>query len=249
MTKKILLAGESWTSYTTHVKGFDSFYTSTYETGEKWLKKALEAGGYEVTFMPNHIAAESFPYEMDELKNFDSVILSDIGSDSLLIPNITFTQSERRPNRCDLIRDYVLQGGGLLMVGGYMTFTGVDAKGRWGMTSVQEVLPVTLMQVDDRQEHPEGIFPKLIKDHPALKKISGAWPYFMGYNKSKAMPDAEVLVTIGGDPLVALAERGKGRCAVFASDCAPHWGPPPFVNWEHYDDLWQGLMDWLTKQI
>lgn len=27
-------------SYTTHVKGFDSFYTSTYETGEKWLKKA-----------------------------------------------------------------------------------------------------------------------------------------------------------------------------------------------------------------
>lgn len=24
-------------SYTTHVKGFDSFYTSVYESGEKWL--------------------------------------------------------------------------------------------------------------------------------------------------------------------------------------------------------------------
>ena len=46
MSKKVLLAGESWMSYTTHVKGFDSFYTSTYETGEKWLKAALEAGGY-----------------------------------------------------------------------------------------------------------------------------------------------------------------------------------------------------------
>ena len=43
MSKKVLLAGESWMSYTTHVKGFDSFYTSTYETGEKWLKAALEA--------------------------------------------------------------------------------------------------------------------------------------------------------------------------------------------------------------
>ena len=51
MSKKVLLAGESWMSYTTHVKGFDSFYTSTYETGEKWLKAALEAGGYEVTFL------------------------------------------------------------------------------------------------------------------------------------------------------------------------------------------------------
>ena len=27
MSKKVLLAGESWMSYTTHVKGFDSFYT------------------------------------------------------------------------------------------------------------------------------------------------------------------------------------------------------------------------------
>ena len=48
MNKKVLLAGESWMSYTTHVKGFDSFYTSVYETGEKWLKAALEEGGYEV---------------------------------------------------------------------------------------------------------------------------------------------------------------------------------------------------------
>ena len=62
MSKKVLLAGESWMSYTTHVKGFDSFYTSTYETGEKWLKAALEAGGYEVTFLPNHLANEEFPF-------------------------------------------------------------------------------------------------------------------------------------------------------------------------------------------
>ena len=36
MAKKVLLAGESWMSYTTHVKGFDTFYTSVYETGEKY---------------------------------------------------------------------------------------------------------------------------------------------------------------------------------------------------------------------
>ena len=31
--KKILLAGESWTSVTTHIKGFDIFTTSRYEEG------------------------------------------------------------------------------------------------------------------------------------------------------------------------------------------------------------------------
>ena len=52
MSKKILLAGESWMSYTTHVKGFDAFYTSTYETGEKWFRQAMEAAGYDYTFLP-----------------------------------------------------------------------------------------------------------------------------------------------------------------------------------------------------
>ena len=95
MSKKVLLAGESWMSYTTHVKGFDSFYTSTYETGEKWLKAALEAGGYEVTFLPNHLANEEFPFTMEELKQYDLVILSDIGANTLLLPGATFNRSEK----------------------------------------------------------------------------------------------------------------------------------------------------------
>ena len=106
--KKVLLAGESWVSYTTHVKGFDSFYTSVYETGEKWLVEALEKGGYEVTFLPNHEAIEKFPFAIEELKAYDCVILSDIGANTLLLPSATFTRSEKRPNRANLIRDYVM---------------------------------------------------------------------------------------------------------------------------------------------
>ena len=40
MSKKVLLAGESWMSYATHVKGFDSFTLLPYETGEKWLESS-----------------------------------------------------------------------------------------------------------------------------------------------------------------------------------------------------------------
>lgn len=56
MSKKILLAGESWTSYTTHVKGFDPFYTSVYEEGAQTLIDAWKKSGYEVDYLPNHRA-------------------------------------------------------------------------------------------------------------------------------------------------------------------------------------------------
>ncbi len=245
--KKVLLAGESWVSYTTHVKGFDSFYTSVYETGEKWLVEALEKGGYEVTFLPNHEAIEKFPFTMEELKDYDCVILSDIGANTLLLPSATFTRSEKRPNRANLIRDYVLDGGSLLMIGGYLTFSGVDAKGKWHDTAVQEVLPVEVLTVDDRMERCEGIRPVTVKEHEALKEIQSEWPEVLGYNKTILKPEAELAVTVGEDPFIAFGEYGKGKSAVFTSDCAPHWAPMEFCQWDEYDKVWQGIMDWLTR--
>ena len=245
--KKVVRAGDSWVSYTTHVKGFDSFYTSVYETGEKWLVEALEKGGYEVTFLPNHEAIEKFPFTMEELKDYDCVILSDIGANTLLLPSATFTRSEKRPNRANLIRDYVLDGGSLLMIGGYLTFSGVDAKGKWHDTAVQEVLPVEVLTVDDRMERCEGIRPVTVKEHEALKEIQSEWPEVLGYNKTILKPEAELAVTVGEDPFIAFGEYGKGKSAVFTSDCAPHWAPMEFCQWDEYDKVWQGIMDWLTK--
>lgn len=246
--KKVLLAGESWMSYTTHVKGFDSFYTSTYETGEKWLVAALEKKGYEVTFLPNHLAAEQFPFTMEELKKFDCVILSDIGSNTLLLPSATFSKSLKMPDRTKLIRDYVLEGGSLLMIGGYLTFSGVDAKGKWHDTPVQEVLPVEVLTVDDRMERCGGVKPVTIKEHEALKEIKGEWPDVLGYNKTVAKPEAEVVALVEENPFIAFGSYGKGRSAAFTTDCAPHWAPPEFCEWEYYDKLWQGIVDWLTEK-
>lgn len=248
MNKKILLAGESWMSYTTHVKGFDSFYTSVYETGEKWLKAALEEDGYQVDFLPNHLANEQFPFTMEELKQYDCVILSDIGANTLLLPVETFTKSIKRPNRCKLIRDYVLDGGALIMVGGYLTFSGVDAKGKWQDTAVQEVLPVQVLNVDDRMEHCEGVYPKVESDHMALAGIPKEWPNLLGYNKTIPKDDAVVPVMIEGNPLIAFGSFGKGKSAVFTSDCAPHWAPPEFVEWEYYNKMWQGIANWVISK-
>ena len=55
MSKKILLVGESWMSFTTHVKGFDTFYTSVYETGKEWIEKAIIEAG-QIKRIPINIA-------------------------------------------------------------------------------------------------------------------------------------------------------------------------------------------------
>ena len=60
-TAKILIAGESWVTHSIHQKGFDSFTTTAYNEGVGPLRDALEAGGFEVDYLPNHVAAHRLP--------------------------------------------------------------------------------------------------------------------------------------------------------------------------------------------
>ena len=96
------------------------------------------------------------------------------------------------------------------MVGGYMSFTGIDAKARFGETAIKDVLPITMIDKDDRVEKPAGIIPEVIdSEHPVLKGIPTEWPKFLGYNKTVARDNCPVLATIGGDPFVAVGEFGN----------------------------------------
>ena len=83
---RVLLAGESWSTTSIHTKGFDSFTTVEYQEGAGALIGALESGGHQVTFMPNHVAATDFPTDPGGLSEFDAVLLSDIGANTLLLP-------------------------------------------------------------------------------------------------------------------------------------------------------------------
>ena len=140
MTKNVLLVGESWVSAATHYKGFDQFGSVTFHLGAEPLVKALEASGFALTYMPAHEAAEGFPFDMAGLDAYDAIILSDIGSNTLLLPPAVWLQSKTVPNRLKLIRDWVEKGGGLLMVGGYFSFQGIDGKARWRRTAVEDTL-------------------------------------------------------------------------------------------------------------
>jgi uncharacterized membrane protein len=156
---KVLIAGESWTVHSIHQKGFDSFTTTEYAEGAGWLTAALQEAGWEIAYQPSHVAARDFPATAEALGAFDCVILSDIGANTLLLHPDTFVRSKVLPNRLNAIRDYVEAGGGLVMVGGYMTFQGIEAKAQYAGTAIEEALPVTLWRLDDRIECPQGVEP------------------------------------------------------------------------------------------
>jgi uncharacterized membrane protein len=253
--KKVLLIGESWVSAATHYKGFDQFGSVTFHLGAEPLVKALAESPFELTYMPGHEAPAALPFALEELSAYRAIIISDIGANSLLLPPDVWLNGKPRPNRLKLIREWTRAGGGLVMVGGYLTFQGIDGRGRWARTPVEEALPVACLRCDDRIEAPEGFQPEIVGDktHPILRGLSGEWPVLLGANEVVVKPDAnvELLAKLpdeaGGHPLLVAAPFGDGRAVAWTSDIGPHWAPTSFVDWPGYATLWRNILAWATK--
>lgn len=238
---KVLFIGESWVIHMIHTKGYDSFTSTKYEEGATYLLSCLRDEGVDVTYMPSHEVQVRFPRSLAELQAYDAIVLSDVGANTFLLQNPTFYQMEIIPNALDLIRQFVAAGGGLLMVGGYLTFMGIEGKANYKNTVLAEVLPVEMMNGEDRVEKPEGFSPAVTGSHPLVDTF-GEWPRLLGYNKLVTKPEALELLSHEGDPILVLGQYGAGKTAAFASDCAPHWGSLEFVNWEHYPAFWGNLL-------
>ncbi len=246
---KVLLAGESWISAVSDHKGYDVFSHTQVHIGCAELLVALRAAGHEVTHLRSHDVAEDFPLTLEALTRFDVVILSDVGANSLLLPPQVFEEGRRAPNRLKLLREWVHQGGGLMMAGGYLSFQGFQAKANYHGTAVEEVLPVEILPWDDRVESPEGVCGVLTDVvHPVTDGLDREWPFLLGFQKLMPRSDAEILAEIDGHPLVAVRSVGQGRTMAFASDISPHWAPQEFMEWAGYAMLFDNAVTWLAGE-
>ena len=242
----VLVVGESWFTHSVHQKGFDSFFTSEYVEGAQVFLDALRDRGHTVTYVPAHEIATRVPDTAEGLDAYDVVVISDVGANSFQLTPQVFAHSVPTPDRTELLRGYVERGGGLLMVGGYLTFTGIDAKARWGRTPLAAALPVALHDRDDRVELPAGAAPTVLARHPVVDGLDATWPQLLGLNEVAVRDGADLLVECAGHPLLAVGGYGAGRSAAFTSDLAPHWAPPAFLDWEGYPELWDRLVRWLA---
>jgi uncharacterized membrane protein len=252
--KKVLLAGESWVSAATHYKGFDQFGSVSFHLGAEPLVAALKGSAFDLHYMPAHEAAEEFPASLEALRKYAAVILSDIGSNTILLHPEVWLRSKVFPNRVKLLKQWVAEGGGLAMIGGYLSFQGIDGRARWGRTAVEDVLPVTCLPHDDRIEIPEGAQPLVRKpDHPIVSGVHEPWPVVLGVNEVKLRTDrpVELIAALpdeqGSHPLLVSGSFGKGRAVAWTSDIGPHWLSPAFCAWEGYRKLWIQMLQWITK--
>jgi len=146
----------------------------------------------------------------------------------------------------------VRRGMGLVMIGGWESFTG--AAGEYTNTVLREVLPVSMRPQDDRVNCPQPCLVEKQMEHPLIRDLpfDEVCTGIGGYNQLAAKPGAiEVLsahqfaITRAGgayrfvsrekSPLLVVGVHGSGRVAAFASDVAPHW-----VG---------GLVDWGDSRI
>jgi len=155
------------------------------------------------------------------------------------------------PDRLEVIKDWIRDGGGMMMLGGWLSFSGVQGRSGWGRSRLQEALPVQCLEMEDLVESSAGFTAEVVApNHPAVKGLPWhSFPPIFGYNEVNAKAEGEVLVRVKetGHPLVVAGGYGKGRLLTYMSDPAPHWGIN-FELWEAYDAFWQQSFSWVKKR-
>ena len=250
--KKILLVGESWVSNATHYKGWDQFSSTTFHLGAEQLVNSIDSSLFKIDYMTSHDAAENFPSKMVDIQKYSTVIFSDIGSNTILLHPKVWIEGETFVNRLKLIKEYVQLGGSFLMVGGYLSFQGINGSARYKSTPIEEILPVNILPYDDRIEVPEGFSITIQKDHhQILNGLTGKWPPLLGFNEVKASAGSKTIISVpkevGGHPLLVLGKCGSGKTMAWMSDIGPHWVSKEFLLWQGYNNLWNQIIEWLVN--
>ncbi len=173
--------------------------------------------------------------------NYSAIIMSDY-------PARNFS-----PAQLNAIVEKVRAGMGLLMIGGWTSFAGVNSE--YTNTILSQILPVIMQQGDDRVNCYQPCLLEKASNHQIIDSLpfDRKPPAIGGFNRVTAKNDAATLLFARRfeahrkagvfkltpfekpDPLLVVGSYGKGRVTAFATDVAPHW-----VG---------GLVDWGDKTI
>ncbi|MEZ4776461.1 MAG: glutamine amidotransferase [Bacteroidia bacterium] len=212
----------------------------------------------EVISQPSWELYRMSPESFEKRLNWaTAIIFGDVETKCLMLHPDFFTRAKwgdepvTFPDRFDILRDWVNNGGHFHMNGGWLSFGGELGKGGWGRSRFQDVLPVKCLQHDDLIESTAGYKVRANTNHPMAKGID--WdtiPPLLGFNETSVRPKAEAVVEIESMgkwyPLFAVHDYGKGKVSCFTSGASPHWGIN-FMKWNLYEQFWQQVFDSPSK--
>jgi len=150
------------------------------------------------------------------------------------------------PDRFDLLRAWVRQGGHFHMNGGWLSFAGELGKGGWQRSRFHDALPVVCLPHDDLIESTSGYEIRCLRpDHPAVRDIDWSTvPPILGFNEARLRDDAQAIVEVENQgawhPLLAEHRHGAGRVTCWMTGASPHWGIN-FMKWKQYGAFWSQL--------
>lgn len=186
---------------------------------------------------------------------------TELGSfDVVIYQNFTY-RPYRMAQYLKNVRDYVMKGGGFLMVGGDSAFE----DGFYSGTPIAEILPVRTEAAAPWD--PSDYHPRLTKEgrrHPITRigepgepaeTVYERLPKLAGINNSIAlMPGAQSLLVHpslpGNPPVVAIREVGGGRTMAITTDSLWNWR---FVAvseggaGREFDRFWSNALRWLIR--
>jgi len=253
MKNKILLVGETSVSNSIHYKGWEEFITTNYHFEAEELINSIDNTLFDIDYLKGHEASEYFPCNIDSIKKYSAIIFSDIGSNSILLHPKVWRKGETYPNRLQLVKEYVELGGSFLMVGGYLSYQGINGSARYKNTPIEEILPVEIKPYDDRIEIPQGFRIKIEKEeHEILNGLKGNWPPLLGINEVVASKGSQTIISLpkelGSHPLLVTGKHGLGKTMAWTSDIGLHWVSQEFMLWSGYKKLWNQIFIWLVKE-
>ena len=211
--------------------------------------RILYLGDTALNRQASYLAGVMSYYDLD----FDYVSSDRKFSDSLLEKDhclmilSDYPASNFSAKQAKVLVDKIEDGMGLLMIGGWESFTGDG--GDYHHTPFAEVLPVVMRSRDDRVNFSSPCLVLKEQSHEIIDSLPFHQniPVIGGLNAFDVKRGADVLLSgvefkatkndMSVDfkegnsyPLLVLGDYGLGKTAAFASDVAPHW-VGPFVDW------------------
>jgi uncharacterized membrane protein len=174
--------------------------------------------------------------------------------DALILENFTYRRFGFLPEYLANIRSWIIdKGGGLVMIAGANSF----GQGGWGGTPVEEVLPVSLEQPQDRYE--EGLFRPVVENYDNLlmalsdekEKNEQLWhsiPELDGCQALRPKPGAQVLARHPWKnwTVIAAWDKGKGRSVAVGSNTTWRWALGADTP-ERYTRFWKNVVRYVTR--
>lgn len=197
-----------------------------------YLAAIIHEESYDLDYIPSPLP---LPPNL-VFNSYDLIILSD------------YPREQIKDERLDDMAAYVREGGSLLMIGGWESFTGLNIE--YKNSPLEAILPVKLLDKDDRRNYDQGIAViSQLPGHAVCRGLDWSRPGIIGgYNAFEPKEDAEcvlcgrkIRITVSDEgiktaadenniPLLVTGKAGKGRVTALAFDLAPHW-VGGFVDW------------------